>query len=95
MAEKLPKNVAVELDDDMCIEVQAQHIHAGTIDGTAEFGINAKLVADAGKACALALGSKDQDLRFTCTGELKPILFTNLRSDDTARVRGLIMPVHI
>lgn len=67
----------------------------GTIDGTAEFGINAKLVADAGKACALALGSKDQDLRFTCTGELKPILFTNLRSDDTARVRGLIMPVHI
>lgn len=68
----------------------------GTIDGTAEFGINAKFVADAGKACALALGSKGQDLRFTCTGELeKPILFTNLRSDDTARVRGLIMPVQI
>ena len=67
----------------------------GTIDGTAEFGINTKLVADAGKACALALGSKGQDLRFTCTGELKPILFTNLRPDDTARVRGLIMPVRI
>ena len=67
----------------------------GTIDGTAQFGINAKFVADAGKACALALGSKGQDLRFTCTGELMPILFTNLRSDDTARVRGLIMPVQI
>ena len=67
----------------------------GTIDGTAQFGINAKLVADAGKACALALGSKGQDLRFTCTGELKPILFTNLQADDTARVRGLIMPVPI
>lgn len=67
----------------------------GTIDGTAQFGINAKFVADAGKACALALGSKGQDLRFTCTGELKPIQFTNLRSDDTARVRGLIMPVSI
>lgn len=67
----------------------------GTIDGTAQFGINAKFVADAGKACALALGSKGQDLRFTCTGELKPILFTNLQADDTAHVRGLIMPVHI
>lgn len=67
----------------------------GTIDGTAEFGINAKFVADAGKACALALGSKGQDLKFTCTGELKPITFTNLRPDDTARVRGLIMPVSI
>lgn len=67
----------------------------GTIDGTAEFGINAKFVADAGKACALALGSKSQDLRFTYTGELEPILFTNFRSDDTARVRGLIMPVRI
>lgn len=67
----------------------------GTIDGTAEFGINAKLVADAGKACTLALGSKGQDLRFACTGELKPILFTNLQADDTARVRGLIMPVSI
>ena len=67
----------------------------GTIDGTAQFGINAKFVADAGKACALALGSKGQDLKFTCTGELKPILFTNLRPDDTARVRGLIMPVRI
>lgn len=31
MAEKLPKNVAVELDDDMCIEVQAQHIHAAGV----------------------------------------------------------------
>lgn len=67
----------------------------GTIDGTAQFGINAKLVADAGKACALALGSKGQDLRFTCTGELMPILFTNLQADNTARVRGLIMPVKI
>ena len=67
----------------------------GTIDGTAQFGINAKFVADAGKACALALGSKGQDLRFTCTGELKPIQFTNLQADDTACVRGLIMPVHI
>lgn len=67
----------------------------GTIDGTAQFGLNARYVADAGKACALALGSKGQDLEFTCTGELKPILFTNLKADDTARVRGLIMPVRI
>ena len=67
----------------------------GTIDGMAQFGINAKLVADAGKACVLALGSKGQDLRFTCTGGLKPILFTNLRPDDTARGRGLIMPLRI
>ena len=67
----------------------------GTIDGTAQFGINAKFVANAGKACALALGSKGQDLKFTCTGELKPILFTNLQFDDTAYVRGLIMPVRI
>ena len=67
----------------------------GTIDGTAQFGINAKFVADAGKACALALGSKGQNLKFTCTGELKPILFTNLQADDTARVRGLIMTVKI
>lgn len=67
----------------------------GPIDGTAEFGINAKFVADAGKACALALGSKDQDLRFTCTGELKPLLFTNLQADDTTYVRGLIMSVQI
>lgn len=67
----------------------------GTIDGTAQFGINAKFVADAGKACALALGSKGQDLKFTYTGELKPILFTNLQADDTTYVRGLIMPVRI
>lgn len=67
----------------------------GTIDGTAQFGINAKFVANAGKACALALGSKGQDLKFTCTGELKPILFTNLQADDTTYVRGLIMPVRI
>ena len=67
----------------------------GTIDGTAQFGINAKFVANAGKACALALGSKGQDLKFTYTGGLKPILFTNLQADDTARVRGLIMPVRI
>jgi len=67
----------------------------GTIDGTAQFGLNARYVADAGKACALALGSKGRDLKFTCTGELKPILFTNLQADDTARVRGLIMPVRI
>ena len=65
----------------------------GTIDGTAQFGLNARYVADAGKACALALGSKGQDLKFTYTGELKPILFTNLQADDTTRVRGLIMPV--
>lgn len=67
----------------------------GTIEGTAQFGLNARYVADAGKACALALGSKGQDLEFTCTGELKPILFTNLQADDTTRVRGLIMPVRI
>lgn len=67
----------------------------GTIDGTAQFGINAKFVANAGKACTLALGSKGQDLKFTCTGELKPILFTNLQFDDTTYVRGLIMPVRI
>lgn len=67
----------------------------GTIDGTAQFGLNARYVADAGKACALALGSKGRDLEFTCTGELKPILFTNLQADDTTRVRGLIMPVRI
>lgn len=67
----------------------------GTIDGTAQFGINAKFVANAGKACALALGSKGQDLKFTYTGELKPILFTNLQADNTTYVRGLIMPVRI
>ena len=65
----------------------------GTINGTAQFGINAKFVANAGKACALALGSKGQDLEFTCSGELKPILFTNLQADVTTYVRGLIMPV--
>ncbi len=67
----------------------------GTINGTAQFGINAKFVANAGKACALALGSKGQDLKFTYTGELKPILFTNLQADNTTYVRGLIMPVRI
>ena len=67
----------------------------GTIDGTAQFGLNALYVAKAGKACALALGSKSQNLKFTCTGELKPILFTNLQADDTARVRGLIMTLRI
>lgn len=69
----------------------------GTIDGTAQFGLNALYVANAGKACALALGlgSKGRNLKFTCTGELQPILFTNLQADDTARVRGLIMPVRI
>ena len=67
----------------------------GTIDGTAQFGLNALYVANAGKACALALGSKRQDLKFTCTGELEPILFTNLQADDTARVRGLIMTARI
>jgi len=66
----------------------------GTIEGTAQFGLNALYVANAGKACALALGSKDQKLKFTCTGELNPILFTNLQAD-TARVRGLIMPVRL
>ena len=67
----------------------------GTIEGTAQFGLNALYVANAGKACALALGSKGRNLKFTCTGELNPILFTNLQADDTARVRGLIMPVSI
>ena len=67
----------------------------GTIDGTAQFGINALYAANAGKACALALRSKSRNLKLTCTGETKPILFTNLQADDTARVRGLIMPVRI
>ena len=67
----------------------------GTIDGTAQFGLNALYVANAGKACALALGSKGRNLKFTCTGELQPILFTNLQADDTARVRGLIMTLRI
>ena len=67
----------------------------GTIDGTAQFGLNALYVANAGKACALALGSKGRDLKFTYTGELKPILFTNLQADDTTYVRGLIMLVRI
>lgn len=69
----------------------------GTIDGTAQFGLNALYVANAGKACALALGlgSKGRNLKFTCTGELQPILFTNLQADDTARVRGLIMTARI
>lgn len=67
----------------------------GTINGTAQFGINAKFIANAGKACALALGSKGQDLKFTYTGELKPILFTNLPYRPTTRVRGLIMSVRI